>query len=205
MAENVRVVTEGISHVTPHGMLLSSGEVIDFDIIICATGFDLSFRPRFPVLGRNGASLQEQWTRSIPQAYMSLAVENFPNYFRKLSRINGSPGSSNMGGADCFAASSFPRSKRTNRSWVCSSHCRACHQVHDQRDEENANTRDQVFRAETRCRSRLQRAYPRIHGPECVVSQMQQLVQERQGGRSCGRPPPGKSDPLVSHAGRSKI
>lgn len=80
-ADNVRVVLEGIVRVTSNGILTSTGEHIDCDVIVCATGFDLSFRPRFPILGRDSISLQDKWTSNTPQAYMSLAVEDFPNYF----------------------------------------------------------------------------------------------------------------------------
>lgn len=79
---NVRVVTEGIDHVEEDGIVLETGELIKIDAFICATGFDVSFSPRFPMIGHNGVSLAEQW-REKPEAYMSLAIENFPNYFSK--------------------------------------------------------------------------------------------------------------------------
>lgn len=78
--ENVRVVTENISEIVPEGIKLSTGEIIPVDVFICATGFDISFQPRYPVLGRNGISLQEQWEHR-PEAYLTLAVPNFPNHF----------------------------------------------------------------------------------------------------------------------------
>lgn len=83
VAPNVRVVTDTIDRITQKGMILSTGEHIEFDALVCATGFDLSFRPRFPIIGRGGVSLEQQWTERTPQAYLSLAVENFPNYFGK--------------------------------------------------------------------------------------------------------------------------
>jgi cation diffusion facilitator CzcD-associated flavoprotein CzcO len=81
--ENVRVVTDNIVKIVPTGLEISTGEIIDVDVLICATGFDLSFRPRFPLIGRNG-NLQDLWTESLPRAYMSCAVPDFPNYFSKL-------------------------------------------------------------------------------------------------------------------------
>jgi cation diffusion facilitator CzcD-associated flavoprotein CzcO len=80
---NVRVVTERIQEIVPEGIKLSTGEVIPVDIFICATGFDLSFCPRFPVIGRHGISLADAW-KEYPQAYMSMAAADFPNYFSML-------------------------------------------------------------------------------------------------------------------------
>jgi cation diffusion facilitator CzcD-associated flavoprotein CzcO len=81
--ENVRVVTDSISEIVPEGIKLSTGEVIAVDMFICATGFDISFRPRYPITGRNGITLGDQWKKK-PSAYLSLAVPNFPNHFSRL-------------------------------------------------------------------------------------------------------------------------
>lgn len=82
IAPNVRLITESIDRVVPEGILLSTGEVLKVDVFICASGFDISFWPRFPTIGRNEASLKVQW-ETKPEAYLSLAAENFPNYFSK--------------------------------------------------------------------------------------------------------------------------
>jgi cation diffusion facilitator CzcD-associated flavoprotein CzcO len=44
----------------------------------------VSFSPRFPMIGRNMISLKDQW-EDKPEAYLSMAIENFPNYFSKSS------------------------------------------------------------------------------------------------------------------------
>ena len=80
MQPNVRVVTDAIARVVPTGLATQSGETIEVDAIVCATGFDVSFRPRFPLVDRQG-NLQNVWDRQIPRAYMSCAVPNLPNYF----------------------------------------------------------------------------------------------------------------------------
>lgn len=79
--ENVRVVTEGITRVVPTGVEVAE-EIIEVDCLVCATGFDLSFRPRLPIIGRKG-NLQELWTENLPRAYMSCAVPDYPNFFSK--------------------------------------------------------------------------------------------------------------------------
>lgn len=80
---NVRVVTDDIHKIVPEGIALATGEVLKVDTFICATGFDISFSPRFSLVGKNGAKLSEQW-KDMPTAYLSVATENFPNYFSEL-------------------------------------------------------------------------------------------------------------------------
>lgn len=50
------------------------------DIIVCATGFDCSWRPRFTLKGRNGYQIGDKWAEE-PRSYMSIAIEEMPNYF----------------------------------------------------------------------------------------------------------------------------
>jgi len=82
-AENVRVVTDKIANVVPEGLELGTGELIEVDAIVCATGFDVSFTPRFPIIGRDDTNLQDLWTKGLPRAYMSSSVPGFPNFFCK--------------------------------------------------------------------------------------------------------------------------
>lgn len=77
---NVEVRRSGMKRFVPEGIELDSGEILKVDAIICATGFETSFRPRFPIIGRNG-NLQDQWANETPKAYMSCAVAGLPNYF----------------------------------------------------------------------------------------------------------------------------
>ncbi|CAK7202767.1 hypothetical protein SEUCBS139899_005494 [Sporothrix eucalyptigena] len=81
--DNVQVVTDAIRRVLPRGLELANGDVVEVDAIICATGFDVSFCPRFPLVGRNG-NLQDIWRNNVPQAYMSCTVPGLPNYFTFL-------------------------------------------------------------------------------------------------------------------------
>lgn len=79
---NVRVVLDGIKRIVPEGFETVTGEIIKIDAIVCATGFDVSFTPRFPIIGRKG-NMQDLWTGKIPKAYMSCAIPDYPNYFSK--------------------------------------------------------------------------------------------------------------------------
>ena len=61
--------------------MLGDGQSFEVDAIVYATGFNVSFSPRFPISGRDGSSLKDAWSESIPYAYISTAVPGFPNYF----------------------------------------------------------------------------------------------------------------------------
>lgn len=51
--------------------------------VVYATGFDVSFRPRYPIVGLNNIDLREQW-KEDPEAYISVAVPSMPNYFMMM-------------------------------------------------------------------------------------------------------------------------
>ncbi len=53
------------------------------DVLICATGFDVSFRPRYPLCGKNGADMADVW-KNAPETYLSVTAPQFPNYFSQL-------------------------------------------------------------------------------------------------------------------------
>lgn len=80
---NVEVKLGGVRRFVPEGIELESGEVIQVDAIVCATGYETTFRPRFPIIGREG-NLQDLWDRDVPKSYMSCAVAGLPNYFSKF-------------------------------------------------------------------------------------------------------------------------
>ncbi|KAM0323762.1 hypothetical protein ACHAQA_008699 [Verticillium albo-atrum] len=75
---NVEAVVRGIDRVTPTGVE-AGGLFREADVIIAATGFNTSFRPRFPIIGIDGIDLQEQW-KDTASSYMGTGVANFPNY-----------------------------------------------------------------------------------------------------------------------------
>ncbi|PYH95472.1 dimethylaniline monooxygenase [Aspergillus ellipticus CBS 707.79] len=83
-SDKTTVFTERIQAVTPTGVI-DSGTGIEHpvDVIICATGFDTSFRPRFPIIGLDGINLAEKWA-TTPTSYLAIGVDGFPNYFTYL-------------------------------------------------------------------------------------------------------------------------
>ncbi|KAJ3910109.1 FAD/NAD-P-binding domain-containing protein [Lentinula edodes] len=58
---NVYVYTEMFQRITPKGFIDNEGIEHTVDAIICATGFNTSFIPRFPVIGRGGINVQDRW------------------------------------------------------------------------------------------------------------------------------------------------
>ncbi|KAI1816668.1 flavin-binding monooxygenase [Poronia punctata] len=81
--ENVDFVTERISSLTRNSVKLESGREIPLDVVVCATGFQTSAAPPFPIIGRGGLTLAERF-KPFPEAYLSLAVDSFPNHFLVL-------------------------------------------------------------------------------------------------------------------------
>ncbi|KAJ9112511.1 hypothetical protein QFC22_006260 [Naganishia vaughanmartiniae] len=96
----VSLTVDPIDKVTEHGITTKNGQEFKVDRIILATGFDTSFKPRFPVQGKKGVDLRDIWSvrpkgqckpRGLAYryesealhfaAYMALAVAGFPNMF----------------------------------------------------------------------------------------------------------------------------
>ncbi|KAH7030578.1 uncharacterized protein B0I36DRAFT_242765 [Microdochium trichocladiopsis] len=79
--DNIETEWDNIDTITPTGMRFKDGRVAEYDVIVCATGFDTSFKPSFPIIGRNGISLAQKWTEDLPKAYFGICVPDMPNYF----------------------------------------------------------------------------------------------------------------------------
>ena len=77
--ENVQVQYGEITHITERGCVCDDGNEYPVDVLICATGFDVSFRPRFPIVGPSG-DLREQW-KDEAKGYLGTAAPDVPNYF----------------------------------------------------------------------------------------------------------------------------
>ena len=76
---NVEVISDTIAKITSTGIQTADGVDHDVDIIICATGFDVSWRPAYPTIGRHAKNLAKEWEQ-IPSTYLSITVPDFPNY-----------------------------------------------------------------------------------------------------------------------------
>ncbi|OAL32862.1 hypothetical protein AYO20_07653 [Fonsecaea nubica] len=78
--DNAELVDDAIVEITETGIRTADGKHREFDAIVMATGFDVSFRPRWQQLGRKGRSLADEW-KDEPTSYFSLATNGQPNYF----------------------------------------------------------------------------------------------------------------------------
>lgn len=91
LAPNVNVVSAPIAAITPTGVTTTTSptspspsppppptSLHEIDVLICATGYNVSSPPPFPVLGRAALPLTTRW-RPRAESYLSLAVDGFPN------------------------------------------------------------------------------------------------------------------------------
>lgn len=76
---NVQVVYGEINEITQAGCLCDDGKEYAIDVLICATGFDTTFKPRFPVVNPARKDLSDVWA-TAPESYLGLAAADFPNY-----------------------------------------------------------------------------------------------------------------------------
>lgn len=89
-APNVDFIGMPIKQITSAGIETGDGRVREVDLIICATGFDVSRQGELPFTGRNGITLDDVWD-PIPEAYMSMFSRQMPNLMMFLGP-NGGPG-----------------------------------------------------------------------------------------------------------------
>ncbi|KXT02143.1 hypothetical protein AC578_5952 [Pseudocercospora eumusae] len=84
-ADNVKVRFEPIVGINEKGIVCQppadvEPETTPYDIIVCATGFDVSYKPPFTLQGRNGVTLQDLW-KDDSEAYLGIHAPDQPNYF----------------------------------------------------------------------------------------------------------------------------
>ncbi|KAH8695334.1 hypothetical protein BGW36DRAFT_429212 [Talaromyces proteolyticus] len=78
--DHIHFEYDGVQSLTEKGLVSISGKTFEFDLIVCATGFDVSYIPHFNITGIDGLSMQEAWAEE-PNIYLSLTAPKFPNYF----------------------------------------------------------------------------------------------------------------------------
>ncbi|KAJ5162533.1 hypothetical protein N7492_007925 [Penicillium capsulatum] len=76
----VRMCRVPIQRVTETGITTGDGDHEEFDLIVCATGFNTSYLPRYKSVGRGGITLDERW-KNDPEAFFSVHAEGMPNFF----------------------------------------------------------------------------------------------------------------------------
>ena len=82
--ENAHLVTEAIGRFEQKGIRTGDGKLYELDVVVCATGFDAAaFMRPMEFLGRDGVSIESAWKKKI-QAYRSICIPQFPNFFLML-------------------------------------------------------------------------------------------------------------------------
>lgn len=77
--ENVDVHFTAVDRLTEKGVVGGDGVEREVDTVVCATGFNVTYRPRFPLAGKNGLDLGDKW-KEVPESYLGLACPDFPNF-----------------------------------------------------------------------------------------------------------------------------
>lgn len=78
--DNVQPVFGGIEKVVANGIVTVDGEVHKMDILVCATGFKVAFKPAWKVVNGEGKTIEEDWTDG-PNLYFGVSAPRFPNFF----------------------------------------------------------------------------------------------------------------------------
>ncbi|KAL4800789.1 monooxygenase [Aspergillus venezuelensis] len=80
---NVSIIPSGITSFTSTGCKDTNNQTHSGDMIICATGFNTSYIPSYPIIGPDNTNLQDEWASMIT-GYMGVGIPSFPNTFTML-------------------------------------------------------------------------------------------------------------------------
>lgn len=107
--DHVELVAGGLRRATPTGIVVDTDEgsrEIDADVVVLSTGFEVNESVRvLHLVGRGGATLDEQWDDDDATAYLGITIPNFPNLFVMLGPSTGL----GHGGSAIFQAESQVR------------------------------------------------------------------------------------------------
>lgn len=82
---NVHLETQGIARILPNGIEAKDGSVFECDVIICATGFNVSqMVGNLVIKGEGGRELGKEWGTEDPRSYLGMCVPGYPNYFHTV-------------------------------------------------------------------------------------------------------------------------
>ncbi len=77
----VELVTERIAHLSERGVVTADGREREVDVVIVATGFQVTrYLSAIEVSGRGGRTLEQAWNDGA-QAYLGITTHGFPNLF----------------------------------------------------------------------------------------------------------------------------
>lgn len=80
--DHVDLETTSIKRVVPSGVELESGEVVELDVLVLATGYRANdFLYPMEITGVGGVELSKLWEVDGPRAWLGIMVKGFPNLF----------------------------------------------------------------------------------------------------------------------------
>lgn len=83
--DNVHLETGGIARILPNGIETKDGTLIECDVIICATGFNVAkMTGNLTIKGIGGRDLGQEWGEEDARSYMGMCVPGYPNYFHTV-------------------------------------------------------------------------------------------------------------------------
>jgi cation diffusion facilitator CzcD-associated flavoprotein CzcO len=81
--DNVDVHFTAVDEIDETGVIGNDKIHREVDTIVCATGFDVTYKPRFPVIGKNGVDLADKW-KDAPESYLGLGCPDMPNFIMSI-------------------------------------------------------------------------------------------------------------------------
>ncbi|WP_420467946.1 flavin-containing monooxygenase [Panacagrimonas sp.] len=80
--DNVELLTEAVDHVEPGTVVTASGQRVEADTIVLATGFEAGrMLAPMDIRGRSGVPIRERWGDDDPRAFLGTTVADYPNLF----------------------------------------------------------------------------------------------------------------------------
>jgi len=92
---NVDLVPSALASLTENELVTSSGERLEVDTIVLATGFEVAeYLCPMRIVGRDGLELHDFWSKDGARAHKGITVPGFPNFFILYGpNVNGAAGS----------------------------------------------------------------------------------------------------------------
>ena len=69
---NVKPVFSAIERIVPEGVVTADGNLHKLDVLVCATGFAVAFKPGVRVINGEGRSVDEDWGSSVKSVVLKL-------------------------------------------------------------------------------------------------------------------------------------
>jgi 4-hydroxyacetophenone monooxygenase len=92
---NVDLVPSAMASLTENELVTSSGQRLEVDTIVLATGFEVAeYLLPMKIIGRDGQELHDFWAKDGARAHKGITVPGFPNFFILYGpNVNGAAGS----------------------------------------------------------------------------------------------------------------